>query len=127
MSNPMNTLRNSAAIAVLVLFGVSGAAAADDTVARESESAALDAIDWTAVATFRTPLAGLAEGEPADVHDDDRIAHGEAVRERLETPVEFTGIVGRYLTRRPPVPADYLDAVRVHGPDPWVGGFSDLW
>lgn len=78
------------------------------------------------MATFRTPLAGLTEGEPADVHDD-RIAHGEAAPERFETPVEFTGIVGRYLTLRPPVPADYLDAVRELGPDPWVRGFTGLW
>ena len=42
-------------------------------------------------------------------------------------PVEFTGIVGRYLTPRTPVPTSYLDTIRALKPDPWLRGFNDLW
>lgn len=127
MSSPVNLLRHGAAIAAMVLFGASGAAASggDAAAALESVSVEFDAVDGTAAAMFGHPLVGHAEDEPAGVHEGDRIDHGDAARDF--DPVKFTGIVGRYLTLRSPVPADYLETVRVHEPDPWVGRFTGIW
>lgn len=121
MSSPVNALRHSAAIAAMILLGVSGpAAAAGETCTLAAEEAFDEA---TGVATFRGPQVGHGERELSGFDDNDGIAHGEAMRE----PVEFTGIVGRYLAPRSPVPADYIETVRVHEPDPWVGRFTDIW
>ena len=90
-----------------------------------TEAEAFD--EATGVATVRGPLVGHGKGELSGFNDNDGIAHGEAMREPVERPVEFTGLVGRYLMLRPPVPAGYLDAVRALGPEPRARGFTDIW
>ena len=112
MSSPTDVLREATALAVLLLFGLSGAAEADGAAGHEEEGPL-----WSAPPAFAVPTpAGDAvnpittpEGDPGD-HESN------AVIGEVETPGEFAGIVGRYVAFPAPVPTDYLRTIRMFEP-----------
>lgn len=142
MLNPLNALRKTAAIAALILFGVSGAAAnvvAGATPETYTWSAKLVAYDEAEkMATVQAMVVG--DGELTGYSAGDRIvltwsgittasgirsiARGESGRGRFEMPVEFAAIDGRYVTFRVPVPAGSADRVKALEPGQWVTSTS---
>ena len=142
MLNPLNALRKTAAIAALILFGVSGAAAnvvAGATPETYTWSAKLVAYDEAEkMATVQAMVVG--DGELTGYSAGDRIvltwsgittasgirsiARGESGRGRFEMPVEFAAIDGRYVTFRVPVPTGSIDRVKAIEPGQWVTSTS---
>ena len=140
MLSPANTLRMTAALAALILFGMSNATAvADDVVAPETYtwSAELVAFDEaTGKVTLRhwlvdhdaQALTGFHDGDPiiltwsgfVSASGIRGIAHGETAKGRFEMPVEFASVDDRYLSFRVPVHADYTTTLRGLRPDEWV-------
>ncbi len=119
MSNPLNALRKTAAIAALILFGVSGAAAnavAGATPETYTWSAKLVAYDEVEkMATVQAMVVG--DGERTGYTAGDR--ESDAVAGEVEIPRDFAGIVGRYLVFPAPVPTDYLRTIRMFDPGHW--------
>lgn len=144
MLNLVSTLRKTAAITALILFGVSGAAAdtadlpASETYTWSAELLAFD--EATRMATLRNSLVSYPSQDLTDFEDGDRItlswsgvvyasriraiAHGETAGGRFEMPVEFGGVDGRDLTFRLPIPADHVDRVMAIEPGTWVTATS---
>lgn len=140
MLRSRNNVVTTAAIAALILFGVSGT-----TVAADSEtytwSAELVAFDEASrMVTVRSRMVGYETGDPASFDEGDRIvitwsglstatgvrsiAHGDAVDGRLTLPAELAGLEGRYLTFRVPIPADSVDAISALEPGDWITATS---
>ena len=144
MLNLISTLRKTAAITALILFGVSGAAADTDNLATDvtyTWSAELVAFDEaTRMATLRHSLVGHPPQDLTGFSNGDRIiltwsgvhsaglirsiAPGEMARGHLAMPVEFAGFDGRYVTFRLPIPADYVNQVLALEPGEWVTATS---
>ena len=127
MSRPMSgTFRKSAVLATLIVLAAGGATASATTTALEGGAgrAELTAFDEEASGTIfpRTPVSAAAD-DPTEVGDGDGIETGESA----QRPIEFTGILGRYLTRHSPVPASYLDMLRAFEPEPIHLEPNDLW
>ncbi len=147
MLSPVNTLRMTAALAALILFGMSGAtadtdrAAVPETYTWPAELVAFD--EETGMATLRhwlvdhdphdaQALAGFRDGDPIvltwsafiSVSGIRGIEHGGKATGRFQMPVEFVRVDGRYLSFRVPVPADYLDTIRGLRPGEWITATS---
>ena len=145
MLNLISTLRKTAAITALVLFGVSGAAAdtadlpVSETYTWSAELVAFDEAE--ALATVRARLveenlnepSGFSAGDPivltwSGVHSAAAgilaVAPGERAWGRFEMPVEFVSLEGRYLTFRTPIQADFVNTIMALEPGRWVTATS---
>ena len=138
MLNLISTLRKTAAITALILFGVSGAAASE-TYTWSAELVAFDEAE--AMATVRArlveenlnDLSGFSAGDPivltwSGVYSAAAgilaVAPGERARGRFEMPVEFVSLEGRYLTFRTPIQADFVNTIMALKPGQWVTATS---
>ena len=144
MLSPVNTLRMTAALAALILFGMSGATANTDEVAVPETytwSAELIAFDEASrMATLRhwlvdhdkQALDGFHDGDPivltwsgfVSASGIRAIEHGDKATGRFQIPVEFAAIDGRDLSFRVPVPADYMNTIRGLRPAEWLTATS---
>ena len=144
MLNLISTLRKTAAITALILFGVSGAAAdpadvpAAGTYTWSAELVAFD--EATRMATLQNSLVGYPAQDLSGYDDGDRImlswsgvvyasriraiTHAETAGGRFEIPVEFAAVDGHDLSFRLPVPADYVHKVKAIEPGTWVTATS---
>ncbi len=115
MLTPTDVFRKTMAPAALLLFGLSGVAAADGAAGHEGEGH-----PWSAAPAFAGPtLADDAVNPITTLEGDPGDREGGAVAGEVEIPRDFAGIVGRYLVFPAPVPTDYLRTIRMFDPDQW--------